>query len=201
MAALIVFEGGDGSGKSTQSRYLLRRLRREGYPAVSTREPGGTPSGNVVRRWLKSYKDLTPLSELLLFEAARSQLVSTVILPSLQAGTTVVCDRHTASTVAYQGYGRGLDLEVIRQLNQMAVGNLAPDLTILLDLPVELALKRREAGNGDVFDTAPVEFHRRVREGYLAQVAEAPQQWLVLDATQPPRTLAQEVWTIVQPLL
>lgn len=201
MAALIVFEGGDGSGKSTQCRYLLRRLRREGYPAISTREPGGTPSGNAVRRWLKGHPDLTPLSELLLFEAARSQLVSTVILPSLQDGTTVVCDRHTASTVAYQGYGRGLDLQVIRRLNEMAVGDLVPDITILLDLPVELALKRRESKGGDVFDTAPVEFHRRVREGYLAQAADAPERWLVLDATQPPRALAYEVWTKVQPLL
>ena len=201
MAALIVFEGGDGSGKSTQCRYLLRRLRREGYPAISTREPGGTPSGNAVRRWLKGHQDLTPLSELLLFEAARAQLVSTVIRPGLRDGTTVVCDRHTASTVAYQGYGRGLDLEVIRQLNQMAVGELVPNLTILLDLPVELALNRREAKGGDVFDTAPAEFHRRVREGYLAQATEDSRHWLVLDATQPPRALAEEVWTKVQPLL
>ena len=201
MAVLIVFEGGDGSGKSTQCRYLLRRLQREGYPAIATREPGGTPSGNAVRRWLKSHQDLTPLSELLLFEAARAQLVSTVILPSLRDGITMVCDRHTASTVAYQGYGRGLDLEVIRQLNQMAVGDLAPDLTILLDLPVELALKRRETKGGDVFDAAPVEFHRRVREGYLAQATEDFRHWLVLDATQPPRVLAEEVWTKVQPLL
>ena len=198
---MIVFEGGDGSGKSTQCRYLLRRLRREGYQAVSTREPGGTPSGNAVRRWLKGHRDLTPLSELLLFEAARSQLVSTIILPSLRNGTTVVCDRHTASTVAYQGYGRGLDLAVISQLNRMAVGDLVPNLTILLDLPVETALQRREAQSGDVFDTAPVEFHRRIREGYLAQAADALEDWLVLDATQPPRVLAQEVWAKVQPLL
>ena len=201
MAALIVFEGGDGSGKSTQCRSLLRRLQREGYPAISTREPGGTPSGNAVRRWLKSHQDLTPLSELFLFEAARAQLVSTVILPSLRNGTTVVCDRHTASTVAYQGYGRGLDLEVIRQLNQMAVGEVTPDLTILLDLPVELALQRRRDSGGDAFDSAPVKFHRRVREGYLAQAAEDPKRWLVLDGSQPPRALAEEVWTKVQPLL
>ena len=201
MAAFIVFEGGDGSGKSTQCRHLLRRLRREGYAAIITREPGGTPSGNAVRRWLKGHRDLTPLSELLLFEAARAQLVSTVILPSIQDGTTVVCDRHTASTVAYQGYGRGLDLEVIRQLNRMAVGELVPDLTILLDLSVESALNRKEAKSGDVFDTAPVEFHRRVRQGYLSQAADAPDRWLVLDATQPPRALAQEVWAKVRPLL
>ena len=201
MAAFIIFEGGDGSGKSTQCRHLLRRLRREGYAAIVTREPGGTPSGNAVRRWLKGHRDLTPLSELLLFEAARAQLVSTVILPSIRNGITVVCDRHTASTVAYQGYGRGLDLEVIRQLNRMAVGELVPDLTILLDLSVESALDRKEAKSGDVFDTAPVEFHRRVRQGYLAQAADGPERWLVLDATQPPRALAQEVWAKVQPLL
>ena len=201
MAAFIVFEGGDGSGKSTQCRHLLRRLRREGYAAIVTREPGGTPSGNAVRRWLKGHRDLTPLSELLLFEAARAQLVSTVILPSIRNGTTVVCDRHTASTVAYQGYGRGLDLEVIRQLNRMAVGELVPDLTILLDLSVESALDRKEAKSGDVFDTAPVEFHRQVRQGYLSQAADGPERWLVLDATQPPRALAQEVWEKVRPLL
>jgi dTMP kinase len=201
VARFIVFEGGDGSGKSTQARSLNQRMRRRDIPVLLTREPGGTPAGESIRRWLKGQRNFQPMSELLLFEAARSQLVESVIRPGLNAGTTVICDRYTASTVAYQGYGRGLDLGLIRQLNQMATGGLAPDLTVLLDLPPQVGLSRRGAAGSDPFESAPQEFQSRVREGYLAQAAEDPKRWLVLDGSRPQRELSREIWTKVQPLL
>ncbi|MCH7606128.1 MAG: dTMP kinase [Chloroflexi bacterium] len=201
MARFIVFEGGDGSGKSTQSRSLYRRLQRRGYPTILTREPGGTPTGESIRRWLKSRQALSPLSELLLFEAARAQLAVSVIRPALEKGTTVVGDRFTASTVAYQGYGRELDLDLISRLNRVATGGLAADLTVLLDVPVEVSLARRDRISPDRFDTASVEFHRRVRKGYLAQAEAEPDKWLVLDGVRPPRELSSEIWAKVQPLL
>jgi dTMP kinase len=200
LAVFIVFEGGDGAGKSTQCRALLGRLRRRGIPARLTREPGGTPLGESLRRALKSQPDLSAAAELFLFCAARAQLVQQVIRPALRDGVTVICDRFTASTVAYQGYGRGLDLDLVHQLNQVATGNLSPDLTILLDLPAEAALARRTRP-GDGFEAAPLEFHRRVRRGYLDQAAGSPRQWLVLDAALPQQVLARQVWAKVQPLL
>ncbi|MSQ05800.1 MAG: dTMP kinase [Dehalococcoidia bacterium] len=203
-----VFEGGDGAGKSTQARALLGRLRRRGVPALLTREPGGTTLGESVRRWLKSHRDTAPMAELLLFSAARAQLVQHVIRPALSDGVAVICDRFTASTVAYQGWGRGLDLAWIDKLNQAATGGLAPDLTILLDLPPEAALARRaRSGDGpddsraDRFEAAPLEFHRKVRQGYLGLAASSPRRWLVLDAASPPQLLARQVWEKVQPLL
>jgi dTMP kinase len=201
MAAFIVFEGGDGSGKSTQADALFRRLQQEGYTALLTREPGGTLVGEAIRRWLKRRPGLTSLTELLLFTSARAQLVEEIIQPSLQKGTTVICDRFTASTVAYQGYGRGLDLELIHRLNQIASAGLEPDITVFLDLPVEVGLARRGSITPDTFESAPLEFHRRVREGYLWQARRHPDSWLVLDATQPRQALAREIWVKIQPLL
>lgn len=199
--AFIVFEGGDGAGKSTQARALLRRLRRRGYPAVLTREPGGTPLGESLRRLLKTRRGITPESELFLFSAARVQLVKEVIRPALQNGSTVICDRFSASTVAYQGYGRGLDLELVRRTNSSATGGLAPDLTILLDLRPSVGTARRSGHQADNFDAAPGEFQERVQEGYLSLALENPAGWLVLDATLTRRELAREIWAKVQPLL
>jgi dTMP kinase len=199
--AFIVFEGGDGAGKSTQARALVRRLRRRNYSVLLTHEPGGTSLGESLRRTLKGRQALSPLSELFLFTAARAQLVEDVIHPALQSGVNVICDRFTASTVAYQGYGWGLDLDLIHQLNLVATGGLSPDLTILLDSPVETGLARIGSADGDAFHLAPQEFHERVRQGYLAQAAQDPARWLVLDATQTRRELAQEIWAKVQPLL
>ena len=201
MAIFIVFEGGDGSGKSTQARNLSQRLRRRSIPVLVTREPGGTPAGESIRRLLKGQHNFEPLSELLLFEAARSQLVESVIRPSLDSGTTVICDRYTASTIAYQGYGRGLNLELIRQLNEMATGGLVPDLTVLLDIQPQVGLSRRGTSRSDPFESAPQEFQRKVREGYLAQTAENPERWMVLDGSRPQRDLSREIWTKVQPIL
>jgi len=201
VARFIVFEGGDGSGKSTQARSLSDRLRRRSIPVLLTREPGGTPAGESIRRLLKGQRSFQPMSELLLFEAARSQLVESVIRPGLDSETTVICDRYTSSTVAYQGYGRGLDLGLIRQLNQIATGGLVPDLTVLLDLPPQVGLSRRGAAGSDPFESAPHEFQIKVREGYLAQAAEDPERWLVLDGSRPQRELSRDIWTKVQPLL
>ena len=201
MACFIVFEGGDGSGKSTQARSLLRRLRNRGIKVLRTREPGGTPLGQSLRRLLKSGEPMAPISELMLFEAARAQLVQQVIRPFLDQGGVVIADRFTSSTVAYQGYGRGLDRELIERLNREATGGLEPDLTVLLDLPAEAALRRKENQAVDTFEAAPPEFHQRVRKGYLAQAARTRHRWLVLDATEPKRELSKQIWAKVQPLL
>lgn len=173
MAPFIVFEGGDGSGKTTQARALFRRLQSQGCPALLTHEPGGTPLGESIRRRLKARRDVSPLSELFLFAAARAQLVQGVVDPALRDGITVVCDRYAASTVAYQGYGRGLDLGLIDQVNRAATGGLSPDLIVLLDLPPELTLTRKGETVRDVFDTAPLEFHRKGR-GHISGLVQGP---------------------------
>ncbi|PKB72059.1 MAG: dTMP kinase [SAR202 cluster bacterium Io17-Chloro-G6] len=201
MACFIVFEGGDGSGKSTQARSLFRRLRNRGVKVLRTHEPGGTPLGQSLRRLLKSGEPMTPISELMLFEAARAQLVQQVIRPFLDQGGVVIADRYTSSTVAYQGYGRGLDRELIERLNREATGGLEPDLTVLLDLPVETALARKGGDDDDTFDNAPVDFHRQIRRGYSALAASDPGGWLVLDGQRPPEELSREVWAKVRTIL
>lgn len=201
MASFIVFEGGDGSGKSTQARNLMQRLRRRGLGAVLTHEPGGTLLGEALRRVLKSGPAMSPLSELFLFEAARAQLVDTLIRPALAEGRTVIADRYVASTVAYQAYGRELDRNLVDRLNREATGGLMPDLTVLLDLSVDTSLSRIQRAGNDNFDQAPREFHRRVREGYKAQAEANPDKWLVLDGTRAKRDLGRQIWEKVQPLL
>lgn len=157
--------------------------------------------GEVLRRWLKGRRPLSAVAELSLFIAARTQLVQEVVGPALEAGVTVVADRYAASTVAYQGYGRELELALVHELNRAATGDLIPDLTVLLDIPAEAALIRKGGDLSDAFETAPSDFHARVRNGYLAQAAQDPDRWLVLDAAQPRRALSDQVWTKVQPLL
>jgi dTMP kinase len=201
MACFIVFEGGDGSGKSTQARSLLRRLRRRGVKVLRTHEPGGTPLGQSLRRLLKSGEAMTPVSELMLFEAARAQLVQNVIRPFLEQGGVVIADRFTSSTMAYQGYGRGLDRELIDRLNREATGGLEPHLTVFLDLPVETALARKGGGSGDNFDDAPVDFHRRIHRGYSALAAADPGGWLVLDGQRPPEELSRDIWARVKTII
>ena len=201
MGAFIVFEGGDGSGKGTQVRILKNRLSKEGHSVVATYEPGGTALGEAARRWLKTRADLTHLAELLLFEAARAQLVEKVISPALASHQIVVCDRFYTSTVAYQGYGRGLDLGLIQRLNEAAADGVRPDLTVLLDIPAEIGLARKRGGRADSFESEAVEFHKRVREGYRAQASQDVDSWCVLDGTQDRRVLAARIWERVQPLL
>ena len=201
MGAFIVFEGGEGVGKSTQARSLARRLSKNGYDVVQTREPGGTSLGESARRWLKTQPNLVPVTELALFISARAQLVKEVILPALDSRHVVVCDRFTGSTIAYQGYGRGLDLELIRSLNDAATGALRPDLVVLLDIPVEAGLARKPGGHRDSFESQAMEFHERVREGFLAIASKCPDRWLVLDASMKRQALGEVVWEAIQPHL
>lgn len=196
----ITFEGGDGSGKTTQARALVRRLRRRGYSVLLFREPGGTPPGEAVRRLLKSAHTLSPAAEMFLFLAARAVLVSEQIGPALRQGRIVLCDRFAASTVAYQGYGRGLSRKLVEELNRLATGGLAPDLTVLLDIPPKVGLGRL-VGRGDRFEREELAFHQRVRKGYLTLARESPQSWLVVDATRPAAEVGLEIWRHVEPLL
>jgi len=183
---LITFEGGEGSGKSTQAARLRDRLAAEGRKAILLREPGGTPLGEQLRQAiLHRTSDMTPEAELLLFLAARAELVRSVILPALDDGAIVLCDRFSDSTLAYQGFGRGLDLETVRRLDAFATSGLFPDLTVLLDLPAEVGSKRKSAET-DAFQREDGGFHQRVRQGYLTLAAASPSRWLVLDATLTP---------------
>ncbi|GBD11746.1 Thymidylate kinase [bacterium HR23] len=199
---LITFEGIEAAGKTTQARLLVHRLQRGGVPVLLVREPGGTPLGERLRRLLKSARfPLAPEAEALLFLSARAQLAQQVIIPALERGQWVVCDRWADSTLAYQGYGRGLPLDALRAGNQMATAGLLPALTVLLDIPPEESVRRRYPSAHDRFETAGPDFLRRVREGYLALAREEPGRWLVVDATLPRQAVARTVWERVLPLL
>lgn len=177
----ITFEGIEGCGKSTQARRLAERL---GARALLTREPGGTPIGRAVRQVLldPANERLAPTTELLLYFADRTQHVSEVVRPALDRGLTVLCDRHVESSLAYQGYGRGLPLDAIRMLAALATGGLRPDAIVLVDVPVELGLARaRRRGAQDRLEAELVEFHERVRAGYEALLAAEPERWLRVD--------------------
>ena len=203
MSLFITFEGGEGSGKSIQAKELYRRLSQLAVPALLTHEPGGTPFGQKVGRWLKwgQGADISPLTELMLFNASRAQLVSEVIRPNLESGITVICDRYADSTTAYQGFGRGLDLEMVKAINDAATQGLKPDLTILLDMPVETGLARKRGKRQDRFEQEETAFHQRVREGYLKLSEEEPQRWLVIDGTQSKAKIAHIIWQSISQLL
>jgi len=198
----VVLEGGEGCGKSTQAKLLGRELVQRGIPSLLVHEPGGTPLGEELRKYLKDprQKLLSPAAELSLIAAARAQLVAEVIKPALEAGKAVICDRFYPSTVAYQGYGRGIDLALIAQLNALVTQGLKPDLVVLLDLPAEEGLRRR-GGNDDRFESEPVEFHRRVHEGYHQIADEESGRWLLIDAHLPEAEIARLVWVKVSQLL
>ncbi|MDI6815384.1 MAG: dTMP kinase [Dehalococcoidales bacterium] len=203
MALFITFEGGEGCGKSVQARALYRRLSQLAIPAFLTHEPGGTPFGKKIGGWLKWAEgtDISPLSELLLFNASRSQLVTEVIQPNLENGKIVICDRYADSTTAYQSYGRGLDLEIVKAINNAATQGLKPDLVVLLDISAEEGLGRKRAKRQDRFEREDIAFHQRVREGYLKMAANDPGRWLVVDASQSKRKIAQIIWQRVSQLL
>ena len=202
MALFITFEGGEGCGKSTQARALYRRLSQLAIPTTLTHEPGVTSLGKQLSRWLKWGKtDISPLTELLLFNASRSQLVNEVIQPNLKEGKIVVCDRYADSTTAYQSYGRGLDLEMVRAINNAATQKIKPDLTVLLDIPAEAGLTRKKAKRRDRFEQEDIAFHQRVREGYLKLAADDRQRWLVVDATQSKEKIAETIWQRVSQLV
>lgn len=192
----ITFEGPEGSGKTTQAAMLAEFLRQRGYAVLATREPGGTPIGDQIRAILSNLEnvDMQPRTEILLFQASRAQLVEQVIRPHLSKGGIVVCDRYADSTLAYQGFGHQVDLETLQTIVEFATGGLKPDLTLLLDLDVEVGLRRRAAGGGwnrlDAYDLA---FHRRVRQGYHRLAQAEPQRWVVIDAEQPVESVQQAV--------
>jgi len=205
MSLFITFEGGEGCGKSTQARALHRRLMRGGRDALLLHEPGGTSLGKSISHWLKWRKGVgaTPLAELLLFNASRANLVAEVIRPALRQERVVICDRFVDSTIAYQGYGRGLDLNTVKSVCHTATEGLGPDLTFLLDISVEegLARKDRMRSGRDRFEQEDLAFHRRVRDAYLAMAKEEPERWLVLDARLPRAELGLQIWERTQKLL
>jgi len=191
----ITFEGGEGSGKSSQARILYRKLCRLSIPAILIHEPGSTALGEKISQLLKhSHSTISPMSELLLFNAARAQLVSEVIMPALKNGKIVVCDRYTDSTLAYQGYGRGLKLETVRDINESATGGLIPNLTLLLDIPVSDGLARKRSISSDRFEREELAFHERVRQGYLKIARKENSRFLVIDARQDKRTISRIIW-------
>ena len=200
----ITLEGGEGAGKSLQAEALARRLEATGRVVTRTREPGGTPLGERLRAILldlsSSHSAIEPLTEALLFAGARAELMATVIRPALDRGDIVICDRFGDSTAAYQGYGRGVDLATIGQLNAIAAGGLEPDLTVLLDLPVRAGLARA-SGTGDRFGREDEAFHERVRQGYLALAAREPERWLIVYATQAADAVIEAIWKRLAPLL
>ncbi len=203
MSLFITFEGGEGSGKSVQAKALFRRLSELAVPALLTHEPGGTPFGERLGHWLKWAQDayISPLTELMLFNASRAQLVAEVIQPNLKSGKAVICDRYADSTTVYQGYGRELDLAMVKATNKAATQGLKPDLTILLDIAVEEGLARKVARKQDRFEQETTAFHHKVREGYLELAAAEPRRWLVVDASQSRRKIADIIWQRVSRLL
>ncbi len=203
MARFITLEGGEGSGKTVQARALYRRLQKLAVPVLLVHEPGSTSLGKKVRRWLKwaQSTDISPLSELFLFNASRAQLVEEVIQPALAVGKVIVCDRFAGSTTAYQSYGRGLNLEMVNTVNNTAAQGLKPDLTVLLDISVEEGLARKGGGGLDRFEQEDVTFHHRVREGYLKLAAQEPERWMVIDAALPKSEIENIIWQRVSWLL
>ncbi len=201
MTKFITFEGPEGAGKSTQIQLLTDYLTEHGFAVHTTREPGGTPIGDQIRAVLHDVHntEMDAVAEILLYSASRAQLVAQVIKPMLAAGTMVLCDRYADSTFAYQGYGRGLDLKMLRQITAFATRSLVPDLTIYLDLPVEEGIRRKEianqAGKGELnrMDRQKIDFYRRVRNGYLTLAAAEPQRWLIVDARQSITAIQHEI--------
>ena len=195
---LITFEGVEGSGKSTQMRRLERWLRQEGYRPETTREPDGTTLGVAVRRLFeRPGVKPQPLAEMFLFMAARHQHVTERIRPWLRAGRVVLCDRYTDATVAYQGYGRGLDPELIRELNVQATGGVLPDLTLLFDLDPAQGFRRIGSRRLDHFEREKLAFHRRVRRGNLEIQRAEPKRARVIDAAATPSAIAAQVQATV----
>jgi dTMP kinase len=196
MPLFITFEGGEGCGKSLQSRILYRKLARLAISAVLIHEPGGTPLGERVRYLLKQSREISihSLTELMLFNASRSQLVTEIIKPALKEGKIVICDRFTDSTIAYQSYGRGLGLALVKEINRIASEGLVPDLTFLLDVPPEVGLSRKPADSNDRFEQEAAAFHTRVREGFLKLAAAEPQRWSIIDSTLPKDQISSLIW-------
>ena len=202
----ITFEGIEGCGKSTQIRLLAQALETSGRRVLLTREPGGCPIADQIRAVLLNAENcaMAPLAELLLYAAARAQHIAEVVAPALQSGTIVLCDRFSDATRAYQAFGRGLDRATVEGLNTLACDGIAPALTLLLDCPVEVGLSRAHsrinAASGpreERFELESLNFHQRVRDGYLALAAEEPSRFCLIDAQGTPDQVAQAVYQAV----
>jgi dTMP kinase len=198
----ITLEGVEGSGKSTQIRDLAKGLIHAGYPVLQTREPGGTSTAEAIRRILLTaspHESIAPQTEALLILAARCQHVTHVIRPALERRTVVLCDRFSDSTFAYQGFGRNLDLQWLQAANAVATDGLAPDLTLVLDLPVSVGLARRQADRGPLnrLDRETARFHRKVRKGFLALAAKEPHRMTIVNANRPAHEVRDELTEIV----
>lgn len=203
----ITFEGIDGSGKSTQARRVAAWLREQAQPHLLTREPGGTPIGDGIRHLLLDHQagaNMSPRAELLLFCASRAQLVEEVIRPQLAQGKIVLCDRYADSTLAYQGYGHGLDVATLRQILNFATGGLQPDLTLYFDLDPEMGLRRRQQASAshsadwNRLDAMALAFHQRVRAGYEALIAENAPRWARIDAAGNEQSVFSQVLQTLQ---
>jgi dTMP kinase len=207
MIRFITFEGGDGSGKTTQVKALESHLTARGRSCLSTREPGGTSLGELIRQVLLEVgkQPITSPTELFLYLADRAQHIHEVIIPALEQGKIVLCDRHTDSTLAYQGYGRGIDLGLLRSLNDIASQGIKPDLTLLFDCPVEIGLSRTaqrqsqtaSGRNEDRFEREKIEFHERVRAGFLELARAEPRRFRIIDAARPAEEVGQEIKNII----
>jgi dTMP kinase len=200
LAFFVTFEGPEGSGKTTQIQLLYQYLQNKGRQSrevICTREPGGTPIGEQIRAVLHDLGNtaMLPEAEVLLYSASRAQHVGEVVRPALERGAIVLSDRYAESTIAYQGYGRGLDRRALEMITEFATGGLRPDLIIYLDLDVQAGLRRKhrdqQEGRGEWtrMDQQDLAFHRRVRDGYLQMARQDPERWLVIDATQPIETI------------
>jgi len=207
MIRFVTFEGGDGTGKTTQIRALENYLTQRGRACLVTREPGDNSLGKLIRQILLEVgeHDVAPSTELFLYLADRAQHVSEIIRPALAAGKIVLCDRFTDSTLAYQGYGRGIDLKLLEQLNDLADAGVRPDLTFLLDCPVALGLSRTsrrqsEAGQPreDRFEREKVEFHEKIRAGFLEMARAEPVRFRVIDAAQSVEAVWRDIQSIVE---
>jgi dTMP kinase len=210
-AKFITFEGIEGCGKTTQARLLAEHLHTRHIPCHLTREPGGTRIGDQIRKILlhPENTDLVPLAELLLYEASRAQHVQQVILPNLQSGITVLCDRYGDASIAYQGAGRALTVDLVQEANRVATGGLQPELTLLIDIPPEIGLTRARARNLKFefalqegrFEEEDIRFHRRVREGYLRLAQAEPQRFRLIDGQGPVDKVQEQIQTIVLELI
>ncbi|HTW91062.1 MAG TPA: dTMP kinase [bacterium] len=201
--ALITFEGVEGSGKSTQAERLAKRLSELAVPCFASREPGGTDIGESIRNILldPKNKDMHGLTELFLYLASRNQLVRDRVLPALKEGRTVILDRFGDSSIAYQGFGRGLGEKLVARLNKLATADLRPDLSLLVDVPVDVGQRRKASGVLDRLEQERVEFHERVRQGYLRVARRAPGRFKVVDGTLTAGELEPLIFQHVEELL
>ena len=201
----ITFEGPDGSGKTSQLEMLMPVLKEKYPDVIRTREPGGTDIGDQIRSVIMNMKNksMDPRTEILLFCASRAQLVEELVRPGLQAGKLILCDRYADSTMAYQGYGHGLDKEMLTSLLKFATGGLKPDLTLLFDISAEDGLRRRLKNHDEWnrMDDYALQFHERVRRGYLEMAAAEPERWVVIDADRPREEIHEEVVSVVRKAL